>query len=220
MSLKKLTSTNKKTMAAKSHVEKSLVVEDLKFDLKTTVRPPCGLTPGCIQIPVVDLCKCGKPKRDCKSRTSGCGHLPIDPPVAFPHIAANPGLIRSLETLNPGSCVFIIPKSTGVSFYTGTYAGFNNGSVLLVNAFNQLTLSSALVANGVTGPLTIASFNGIQTAIDLGDISSITLLNGDLCSTLSTGVTTGTFPAPPVIGGVTPVDILSALVDRTGETVK
>lgn len=116
--------------------------------------------------------------------------------VSFPHCDINPGLVTYFQTLTLGQCVWIIPKNAPLTFYVGTYAGFHCGNVILENAFSTVTLVGAILAGvGVipplTPPLVARSFAGVIN-ISVCDISSSTILNGDLCTFLNSLISTGT----------------------------
>ena len=142
-----------------------------------------------------------KPKRKlAKTKTCleccGCGKSK-GTKVGFPHSDINPGLVKQLQSLVPGNCVIITPRQTplGVAFI-GTFESFECGVITLVNSFTTLTLLTGLIlaTPGNTIGLTLRSFAGIQL-VNVSEVSSILVTNGDICTALGGLLSVGTIPS-------------------------
>lgn len=106
-------------------------------------------------------------------------------------------MVSFFQNLTPGQCIWIVPKNSVVNFYVGTFVGFDCGTVLLRNAFTNTTFVLAILsATGVipptlTPPLPVSAFAG-SIVVNLCDISSAIVLNGEFCTFLNALITSGT----------------------------
>lgn len=131
-------------------------------------------------------------KRDKKSKHETC--------YAFPTETLNPGIVNYLKCVlcnTPGACLKITTKCNTGGYIVGKLVKLDAGVVYLDNAFDSVTTQMALqtqiqIDSGLAACVGPAGFAASPMVVNIGDISTVSLLNGDLCNFFNTLGTTST----------------------------